>query len=337
MAKDRAMRNVILVIMLLLPAGLARAGVSEADIRDEIRQQGYTLFLADRFAELDQLADDYRINERRTQSGVWKLDKLHKAILSTVSCYCEDEAEFIAMEKRAKRWIVQNPDSTTAHIVYARALIKHGWWHRGDGYGYEVPEASLKPFREYIEKARLYLEERKDWLAEDPRWYVTMLEVATDQSWPKDMFHDLLKEGLKRHPYYYGIYYEAIRHLSPKWHGDERLLSDLAKYAVGATGEREGAGLYARIYWYAAEIEFGRGVIIDRPRVWERMPAAMEDVLAHYPDQWNIVNFARLSCVAGDRETTLRMVSRIDEKQVVGPWGGGEPTYKQCRDWAMGV
>ena len=72
------MRKTILAILLLLPAGLAHAGVSEADIRDEIRQKGYTLFLADRFEELDRLADDYRINKSRTPSGVWKLDKLHK-------------------------------------------------------------------------------------------------------------------------------------------------------------------------------------------------------------------------------------------------------------------
>ncbi|MCK5276442.1 MAG: hypothetical protein KAR37_17425 [Alphaproteobacteria bacterium] len=331
------MRKIILAMLLLLPTGLAHAGASEADIRDEIHQQGYALFLADRFDELDRLADDYRINERRTGSGVWKLDKLHKAILSTVSCNCGDEAEFIAMEKRAKQWIAQNPESTTAHIVYAKALIKRGWWHRGGAFGHEVPEVSWNPFKEYIEKARLYLEERKDWLAEDPRWYVTMLEVATDQGWPKDMFYDMLKEALGRHPDYYAIYYEAIRYLSPKWHGNERLLHDLVRYAVGVTGEEEGTGLYARIYWYAADIEFGRDIIIDKPHVWERMPASMEDVLAHYPDQWNIINFARLACVAGDRDTTVRMIARIDERLVPRPWGSGEPSYKQCRDWAMGI
>ena len=60
-------------------------------------------------------------------------------------------------------------------------------------------------------------------------------------------------------------------------------------------------------------------------------------MLAHYPDQWNIINFARLACVAGDRDTTARMISRIDEKQVLRPWGNGEPTYKKCRDWARGI
>lgn len=321
-------------MLILLPAGLAQAGLRESDIRNEIWQQGSALFQAEKFDELDRLAYDYRINERRTLSGLWKLGSLQGAILY---CDCDDESDFVAMEKRAKRWIAQNPDSTTAHIVYARTLLKHAWGYRGTTFAGDVPDEVWEPFRNYIDKARLYLTEHKEQLAEDPQWYTAMLDVATDQSWPKDQFIDLLKEGLARHPYYYAIYFSAIRYLSPKWHGSERELQDLARYAVGMTGEKEGAGLYARIYWYAAEIEFGRDVITGKPRVWEPMPAAMEDVLAHYPAQWNIINFARLACVAGDRDTAVRMLVQIDELLVPDAWGGGDLTYKKCRDWAMGI
>jgi len=327
-------KKIILAILMLLPPGTAQAGPSEADIRDEIHQQGFALFQAEKFDQLDRLADDYRINQRRTLSGVWKLAKLQGAILS---CYCDDESDIVAMQKRARRWVARNPKSTTAHIVYAQTLIKHGWWYRGTRFAKGVPDDAWEPFRNYIDKARLYLMERKEQLAEDPRWYATMLQIATDQSWSKRRFNDMLKEGLARHPYYYRIYSEAIRYLSPKWHGSERELRVLAEYAVAMTGENEGAGLYTRIYWYAAEIEFGRDVIIGNPAVWEAMPAAMEDVLAHYPAQWNIINFARLACVARDRDTAVRMITRIDEKLVPGAWGGGDLTYKKCRDWAMGI
>lgn len=333
-AREPAMRTIILAILLLLPAALARAAPSEADIRDEIRQRGSALFRTEKFEELDRLALDYRINERRTLSGLWKLGSLQGAILS---CQCDDESDFVAMEERAKRWTALNPDSTTAHIVYAQTLIAHAWGYRGTTFASKVPDEAWEPFRDYVEKARAYLIERKEQLAEDPQWYKAMLDIATAQSWPKRAFHDLLKEGLARHPYYYGIYFSAIRYLSPKWHGNERELRELAEYAVGMTGENEGAGLYARIYWYAAAIEFGLDLIIDNPDVWKPMPAAMEDVLAHYPAQWNIIHFARLACVARDRDTAGRMIARIDEKLVPRAWGGGDLTYKQCRDWAMGI
>lgn len=331
------MKRLILVIAMLFPAGLAHGGVSEGDIRDEIYQRGFTLFKAGNFAELDRLADEYRIGKARTLSGVWKLDKLHKAILATVPCTCQDEEKFIAMEAHAKKWIAQNPDSTTAHIVYAAALIKHGWWRRKGDFAYQVPDDAWEPFREYIEKARVYLADRKEQLAVDPRWYATMIQIATDQGWPESRFKAILREALTLHPDYHGIYYQAIRYLSPKWHGSERDLWVLAKYAVGVTAEQEGTGMFARIYWYAADVEFDRSVIIGKPPVWENMPAAMEDVLARYPAQWNIANFARLACIAGDRETTARMMARIDEKLVIRPWGNREPSYKECRRWALGI
>jgi hypothetical protein len=322
-------------VLLTMAAGLAIA--SEGDTRDEIRQQGYNLFLEEKFDALDRLADKYRIDKARTGSGVWKLAKLHTAILSTVACTCKDESEFIAMEKRAKRWIEHNPDSTSAHIVYAVALIKHGWWHRGEGYANEVRADAWKPFRKYIQKARDYLEVRKAMLAVDPRWYTAMLQIATDQGWSDAEFKKLLDEATERFPYYYGIYHQAIRYYSPKWYGSERKLLELAKYAVSRTSEKEGTGVYARIYWYASGVEFGHYVIIDRPVVWKRMPTAMDDVLAHFPDQWNIASFARLACTAGDRKTTRRMIARIDEKYVVRIWGSLKPTYKKCRDWAVGI
>lgn len=331
------MNKILLATLMLLPPCLAHADASEADIRDELAQQGYGLFLDEGFTDLDYLAGEYLGNESRTLSGQWMINKLHDGILSTGHCACEDEAEVIEMEQRAARWIAENPDSPTAHIVYAAALRKHGWWFRGNDYATDVPARAWKPYRKYIEKARSYLMERKDMLASDPRWYSAMVQIATDQGWPMENFSGLLRQATERHPYYYPIHYEAIRYLSPKRHGNAALLEGMANYAASITQEKEGAGLYALIYWDAADREFGRDLIIDNPHVWDRMRAAMEDVLAHYPAQWNIINFARLACVARDRDTAVRMITRIDEKLVPGAWCGGHLTYKKYRDWAMGI
>lgn len=329
------MKKVLLAMLMLLPPCLADAG--EAEIRDELTQQGREFFLTESFADLDYLAGVYLGDESRTLSGQWMIDKLHDGILSTVPCACKDEAEIIEMEQRAARWTAANPNSPTAHLVYAAALRKHGWWYRGTGYAKNVKADAWKPFREYLEASKSYLMERKDMLADDPRWYSEMLRLSTDQGWPMEDFYGLQQEAAGRHPYYYMIYYEAIRYLSPKWHGNAELLDGMARYAVSMTQGEEGESLYARIYWSAADVQFGHGLVSGQPEVWAAMRQGFSDMLEVFPDQWNIINFARYACVAGDKKIAARLFAEIDEDLVTRAWGKRGPNYQKCRAWAMGV
>lgn len=331
------MKKFLLAILILLPPGLAQADLTEAEIRDELAAQGSELFLAEAFGDLDYLAGEYLNNESRTLSGQWMIEKMHSGILSTVPCGCEDEEEIIAMEERALRWIKANPNSPTAHLVYADALRKHGWWYRGNDYARNVPADAWKPFHEYLEKARSYLMDRRDVLAEDPRWYAAMLKIATDQGWPMDKFSALLQQATERHPYYYDIYYEAIRYLSPKWHGNAALLDQMARFAITMTQDGEGEAIYARIYWSAADVQFGHNIVARQPEVWDTMRQGFSDMLNDFPDQWNIINFARYSCVARDKQYAARLFPAIDENLVTRAWGKYGPDYAECRSWAMGI
>lgn len=329
------MRTITFALLMLLSPCLAMAG--EAEIRDELAAQGREFFLTERFSDLDYLAGEYFGNESRTLSGQWMLDKLHHGILSTVPCGCKDEEEIIEMEQRAARWIAVNPNSPTAHLVYAEALRKHGWWFRGTGYAKDVKPDSWKPFGEYLEAARSYLMERKEMLAGDPRWYSTMLRIANGQGWSMEDFSALLEEAAELHPYYYMIYYEAIQYLSPKWHGNAELLEGMAKFAVSMTQDGEGEAIYARIYWSASDVQFGHGIVSRQPEVWAAMRQGFYDMLENYPDQWNIINFARFSCVARDIEIAGELFATIDESLVARAWGTRGPDYAQCREWARGI
>ena len=329
------MRKLLLAVAMLLPPCLAGAG--EAEIRDELAAQGRVFFLEERFSDLDYLAGEYLGNESRTLSGQWMIEKFHGGILSTVPCACEDEEEIIEMEQRAVRWIDANPNSPTAHLVYAAALRKHGWWFRGTSYAKDVPAEAWKPFRDYLEAARSYLMERKAMLAGDPRWYSEMLRLSTDQGWPMKSFYGLLEEATKRHPYYYGSYYEAIRYLSPKWNGNAALLDKMARFAVSMTRNDEGAALYARIYWSASDVQFGHRLVSGQPKVWATMRRGFRDMLREFPDQWNLINFARFSCVTGDKELAAELFPALDENLVDRAWGTHGPDYGECSEWARGI
>ena len=330
------MRKAILIAMALLPLCAASAAASEPEVRAEIARQAEALFLAGRFAELDRMAEDYRINERRTPSGVWKLNELYNGVLSSAACSCKYRDRIVAMEKQALRWVQQNPDSTTAHIVYASLERRYGWSYRGTGLGRDVAPEAWKPFSEHVENARVYLTNRKEQLSVDPEWYSLMLLIATDQGWDRSDFYRLVREGSDRHPYYLGMYFSAVRYLSPKWRGNRELLEDLANYAVLKTRERMGTGIYARIYWAASTWGYGTDLLTDSPKTWLKLRRSMSDVLAQYPDQWNVNHFARIACHAGERDVTAEMIRRIQGAPISEAWARATPTFQQCRDWAQG-
>jgi hypothetical protein len=63
------------------------------------------------------------------------------------------------------------------------------------------------------------------------------------------------------------------------------------------------------------------------------MSKSIDDVLAQYPDQWNINNFAYFSCLAGDKNKTRLLITQIQNEPILEVWGGIN-FYYQCKFWA---
>lgn len=313
----------------LLP-GSAFAG--ELEERVELKRYVASLFQAEEFAELDRLAEKFRKEESRTGSGLWKLTLFYGGLYLPREAGFGHEA-YEALEGKYLRWAEQNPESTVAHIGFANTLVDHAWVFRGTGWASEVPRDAWKPFREYLAKARLYLRDHKQ-AKLDPQWYYVMLVVAKGESWPRPAFQKLVDEGIGRHPYYYEIYFVAIDYLLPKWHGDRARIEEFANFAVEKTQEKEGIGMYARVYWYASQIQYGTELFTGTQVVWKKMSAGIDDVLARYPDQWNINNFAHFACLARDRRKTAELTVRIKDGPILYAWQNKRESYEKCRKWA---
>jgi hypothetical protein len=318
-------------VICLLP-GSAFAG--ELEERVELKTYISTLFQAEEFDELDRLAEKYRTQESRTESGLWKLTLFYDGLYVPQESDGEVEALFVADEEKFRRWAEQNPNSAVAHIGYAQVLINHAWFFRGSGWASEVPREAWKPFREYHAKAhRHLLDHRQDALV-DPQWYNVMLRIAKAENWPRSAFQKLVDEAVGRHPYFYEIYFKAIDYLLPMWHGDPAQIEEFANFAVEKTQDKEGLGMYARIYWYASQAQFRTELFTDTQIVWDKMSVGIDDVLARYPDQWNINNFAHFACLARDRRKTAELTVRIEDGPILYAWQNKRESYEKCRKWA---
>ncbi|MES9971077.1 MAG: DUF4034 domain-containing protein, partial [Candidatus Thiodiazotropha sp.] len=203
---------------------------------------------------------------------------------------------------------------------------------RGGGYARDVPKEAWKPFKEKISEARIYLEKHKHLSDIDPHWYEQMIIIAMAQGWRKDAFYELMDEALLKHPKFYEIYFKAIGYLLPKWRGSVAEIEKFADYATKKSRAHEGNGMYARIYWYASQIEFGHKLFTKSNARWKQMKKGIDDVLKHYPDQWNINNFAVFSCLARDKQMTKKLMDMMQGEPIMTAWKKDE-LYTYCDKW----
>ena len=323
-----------LLVVLLLSGVTSALGADELEGRKIISARVSNLFMQERFGELERLADQYRMTGERTSSGLWKLTLFYSGISDVADGNNINETYWNSIEARARRWVEEYPASPTPRIAYSLILIGHAWKFRGSGWAEEVNPDARKPFHEYLNKARVYLLEHKDIAGSDPRWYEAMLSVALAEDWDIKRFNKLVDEATTRHPYFYQIYFGAINYLTPKSHGNRQQIEAFANFAVSKTVDMDGMGMYARVYWYAAQAHFRDHLFTDSSVVWDKMKKGIADVLQRYPDQWNINNFAHFACLAWDKDETRGLMGRIQGAPIPQAWED-RTQYQQCRTWAF--
>jgi hypothetical protein len=324
-----------LVGLALLQGRLCHAA-TELEQRAEIKAAAKRSFLLNDFDDLERLAASYRREKSRTASGVWKLSVFYDGINDVFIDILKEQRDVAAydrVEERTRNWVEKYPESPTGHIAHSMVLAERAWAHRGRGAADTVSDAAWALFRQHIAATRAYLEKHKDVASVDPAWYGEMIAIARDQNWDRAKFDALLEEALDREPLFYQNYFTAVTHLMPRWHGDLQQIEDFAQYAVRKTRHLEGQGMYARIYWYASQMEFKNEIFTNSLADWPQMKAGFDDVISRYPDAWNLNNYARFACMARDKPKAVELLARIGTSVVSEAW---VPIglQSQCAQWS---
>lgn len=331
----RALFRMLLVLSLGIPFLGAESNADEMKARGQLRRAVVHNVEHREFRTLENWATKFRTQESRTPSGVWELTQFYVGITEAFGHRKQTEAFWNRAYETSRLWRDAYPDSSTAHLAHAQLLVSHGWSFRGTGWARTVPEEAWEPFHEHLEEARRYLDETRGYSSADPYWYGLMMVIATAQQWPTAEFETLMIEGLANFPRYYESYFAAMRYYSPRWGGSPHQVETFADMAARRIGSKEGEALYARIYWAASQSHFDNRLFTDSHVDWPRMSKGIDDVLAKYPDEWNVNNFAKFACLAGDKKKTKTLIetkSRVD----LQAWGTRE-FFDACHDWVYGI
>jgi hypothetical protein len=311
--------------------------VGELEIRAAIVAKSNAAFNESNFAALEKQSQEYRLHKDRTPSGVWKLTLFYRGIIDAIDTSLNGAPNgWDKVPSTIGRWEEQHPTFPSAHISRSIGLIARAGKIRGSDIASRVNPNAWKPYHEAITDARRNLETYKNVSSIDPEWYEEMLIVAKNDDWSRVQFDVLLNEGLQKEPLFYETYFSALDYLLPKWHGDIDEIDQFISDAVERTSKHEGRGMYARIYWYASQSEFEDDLFDKSNAIWPLMKTGFNDVVRAYPDYWNLNNYAKFSCIAGDKPKTKELTTRITGHVVAEAWSK-DVTEAECASWANGL
>ncbi len=324
-------------VLLVLLAGClwgmpvhADEHAERAAIMDNVR----TLMDARDFARLEQLAEEYRRTEARTSSGVWKLTQYYDGVSDVFSTRDQDPDVWKRRSELSNAWLEAYPDSPTARLVRAKLLVNAAWSHRGSGYARTVPQERWAVFKALNAEAGEFLQKNKTVGMRDPYWYELSLLVAQRSSVDDAAFMAIFDEATNRYPRFYPLYFAAVSNFTPKWGGSAEAIETFAQGALKKVPRKERAALYTRIYWVASQFYYGRDFFTDSFVDWTLMRHGIDDVLAQYPSDWNLQNFAMFACGALDKPKTRELMGRITAPPDKEAWEN-LAAHENCLEWAM--
>lgn len=212
--------------------------------------------------------------------------------------------------------------SSTAEIQYWTSFA---WHARGHGYANSVTQDGWRLYRERLEKAETIAIAAKSHAAVQPMWYEQMLWIQGSLGRPAAERDKVFLEGAKKFKLHYPIYMAMLEFMMPQWGGNWDMIDRLIAWSVENTKETEGNSLYARLYWMTytglrQDTKFFGGTRAS----WPKMKSGFEDLMKRHPkSKWNLNNFAKFACLAGDKKTFLQLRRQIGKDVIKEAWPEG--------------
>jgi hypothetical protein len=329
----------ILCIGLLLPFG-DQASANPTPVHDEVlareRQmmQIKYLFNMRKFDELEALHFKYLTEQSRTPSGLWNLTLFHAALnLRLFDIPGHKAMDETGYEPFFKEWMERYPKSEAAHLMRARV-----YFNKIDQIyemiGNEQPSSNQwRLIKEYLDSIELYISRHRSPDARDPHWDQLNLQIAMRRSLDRAYMERLAKGAFDRSPYFYENYFDMVYYYKRYSNKPQIDIEILARDAIKRTKEKEGNGLYSRIYWAASSGHDSQ--IITKSNIdWNLMKSSMDDVLSRWSDDWNRSAFAKFSCWRRDKTTATVMMSKIQKPYpyIAEIWNGTK-AFRECQDF----
>jgi len=293
------------------------------------RDHYWALLLNEDFNKLELEANNARKSSSTVADGQPKLATFYAGVSGCLTSGCINalsNEDWMTRLDKLDKWVAVKPNSMTAKIALATFFLEYGWAVRGQGGRNTVSEKSWRVYRDNIESSRKDLMKLKADAKNYPGWYLSLLRVARSQGWERQKFEVLYNEAVKKFPLFIPLYFEMATFLAPRWYGSTAEFKSYVDTVSKKTNSILGATLYARLNWLMSSNNmFHNGQV-----KWKDMRKGFERIVGDYPDSWNINNYAKFACLAGDSKTFNKLNKKINGKPILAAFWGSRKNYTMC-------
>jgi hypothetical protein len=321
------LKILFVAVLSLTGCTISARGAVSPEVK-QIREEVKKAYLAEEFAHLDLIIDEYRRTGAKTQSGTEKIAQVYGTLSDNKELFGIINHESLGKAERlAQKWVETRPSSRAARIMVADAILARAQYARGDDYISTLTQEQFEAFKKLLSQSDAYLRTFKETLSSDPQWYVLMMRIQinlTDQYG----FKVYADEALERFPRYFPIHWMIMRKVQPQWGGSV----DWTKYWLTRIGQADSPEAYTRAYWVYFDNIYPNVFEGD----WTQLKPGFEEIVSAYPTNWNLNAYAFFACMAEDRETLRKLLKRIGTDFDPDAW-----KYKDiiiyCRELAFSV
>ena len=277
------------------------------------------LLYQNKFDELDRIAADDRDQKTRFSGGVWKLFVLYQGLKQPLAGMKADESAWHQQLDALKVWAVSRPESVTARIALAEALLNYSNkvyneqnTPRADGQDPWALTSSLQNL------AEVTLNEVATMQLKCPHFYFVKLEYKRLQD-PTNLA-PVFQEAVSFEPQYTPYYRLYAIYQRPEWNAPEGAAEKFADETATRIGGKNGDALY---FAMAEALAVSPGTrYFPLPNLsWDRIRsgyAALEEL--HGPSLYNLNQLAFLAMRYGKTSESAELFRKIGDNWSFETW-----------------
>jgi hypothetical protein len=266
--------------------------------RLKIEAEASAFFAAKDFTKIEDLVNKYRTSKECYPNGTWKLSSVYSGILPGDD---KSDDEWQTNLTILRDWVQVRPDSVTARVALANALLSYGWKARGTGYAGSVTETGWKLFHERLIEAVQVLKQNEALSEKCPYSWTVLLTAAMGLGVEKSVYDSIFQKAIASEPDCSGYYSQMAYYLLPRWHGQPGDTAAFLKKAADQAGGDKGDLLYARVSWFIEGIE--SNVFEEDSFSWERADRGFQLLEKQFPDSLFVQNERAYIAVMGCDKT----------------------------------
>jgi Domain of unknown function (DUF4034) len=286
--------------------------------------------IAERFDQLDELADRLRQTKARVTGGGWRLRLFYNSLMLAGN---PSDAAIKEHMTHLEHWMTQRPESITPWIAAAETLHQWAWEARGSGVADTVTADGWKLYTARIEREEQVLQTAGKLAKMCPQWYSETMSVGLAAGWERARMQDVFDRGIQFEPGYFYLYRDYANYLLPKWEGHRGDTTAFAKAEADRAGGDEGDLIY--FYIATVVIRRGNGGIPKGEMDWERIKRGEHVLERKYGVTRAITNeLAFMAYTYRDATVAKSLFASIGDRWTVAVWKS-HTNYDHARQWAM--